>query len=508
MISYLASVAIAAILVSCVYTKFQPKANIAHVPAVPIYRTILAMLLKLPFDDVLAFTGQLDLLHKFKMIRAYFQGEWTVMVACPKMAQAIYTDTESFPKLVPTHQNKDLVFSKLTGHSAFFSSNEEWRTQRKTLLDPAAFISYISHKSTLTALDQTMQNMCTRLQTQTTHDCLDIMQRITFDCLTKQFLNQDFNQTTQTKSNPIISLFDNAFDYSHTLLTFLLPSLQNPKNPFYRKVYEDINNWEACLKSIVIGARKTLEIEGISGEPDLVTKMVISAKANNFSDDAITDNLKMLFLPSQSLPPALCAAFHFLAQESQVQEKVYAEISSVVGPSKEGFSLTGEQLKSLPYLSAVIKETLRLYPTLCPPPKRVAAKDVVIEGHTIPKGTSVMIDMFAIQRDPSLFENPTEFNPTRFLGSKFNGSLKSSEDSLLAGFLPFAAGTRRCPASQLVDHLMLNILANAIYKFKVVYPVNSASAPSSLPHLKFKLKLQPKVIFIPDNLQLSFEKRL
>lgn len=481
------------ISVSLIY-RFTPDKSIAHIPSVPIYRTILGMLKRLPFDDMLTYTKQIELLHKFKLARAYFQGHWTVMIGCPDMAAAIYKDTELFPKIIPEMEHPDSVFSRITGHSAFFANGGDWRYQRKTILGPNAFSMYNNltseHVSILMSkLDKKINSYQSKKI-----DTLDLMQRITFDCLTKQFLDKDFELVIGNNSG-LLNLFDNAFEYGFTLMTMLFPSLQNAKNPFYSKVYNDIDRWENCLEKVIKATRKRIDIEGPGNSPDIVSRMINSSTA---PDDVILSNLKMLFLPSQSLPPALCAALHYLAQNPEIQMKAYVEAMTIVGRSDS--ALTEQTISELPYLSAIIKETFRLYPTLCPPPKRIASRDTVLGGTHIAKGTHLMIDTFAIQRDPSLWPNPEKFDPGRFLNSSV---YNISHSALKSGYLPFGAGSRRCPGANLVNNLMSNILFKIITKYHIRYPLISTQKPS----FQFKLKLKAQVVLIPDQMELEYLPR-
>ncbi|KAL9414340.1 hypothetical protein AB3S75_042751 [Citrus x aurantiifolia] len=112
----------------------------------------------------------------------------------------------------------------------------------------------------------------------------------------------------------------------------------------------------------------------------------------------------------------------------------------------------------LPYLQAVVKETLRLHPTapLLLPHK--ATKDVEIVGFTVPKGAQVFVNVWAIGRDESTWDNPHTFIPERFLGS--NADFKGQNFELI----PFRAGRRICPGLPLAIrmlHLMLGSLINS-----------------------------------------------
>lgn len=128
------------------------------------------------------------------------------------------------------------------------------------------------------------------------------------------------------------------------------------------------------------------------------------------------------------------------------------EIASVIGP---GQKLEESSIDNLPYLQAIIKETLRLHapiPFLVP---RKAGHDTEFMGYHIPKGTQLFVNAWAIGRDPECWENPNSFEPERFLGSKVDYKGQHFE------LIPFGAGRRMCvgiPLAQRVLHLVLGSL--------------------------------------------------
>ncbi|KAI3825703.1 hypothetical protein L1987_07274 [Smallanthus sonchifolius] len=126
----------------------------------------------------------------------------------------------------------------------------------------------------------------------------------------------------------------------------------------------------------------------------------------------------------------------------------------------QGRSMIAEDdLEKMPYLKAVIKETLRLHtlvPLLVP---RESTQDVKILGYDIPSGTQVFINAWAIARDPSKWEAPEEFKPERFLNNPID--YKGFHFELI----PFGAGRRRCPGIQFAMIINELVLANLVYKF-------------------------------------------
>lgn len=128
-----------------------------------------------------------------------------------------------------------------------------------------------------------------------------------------------------------------------------------------------------------------------------------------------------------------------LAKNPDVLQKVQEEVDKVfktAGPD----GITYELLDQLTYLELCVNETLRMYPPIpflfrkCLNDYKVPDSDLVI-----PKGTSVFIPLFGLQRDPKIYENPMQFKPERFLNSpNGNGNSKG------LFYMPFGDGPRNC----------------------------------------------------------------
>ncbi|KAL6847298.1 hypothetical protein ACP4OV_023151 [Aristida adscensionis] len=121
-----------------------------------------------------------------------------------------------------------------------------------------------------------------------------------------------------------------------------------------------------------------------------------------------------------------------------VLQKATAEIDSVVGTSR---LLQESDLGDLPYLRGVIMETLRLYPLAPNHIPHKASRDCVIAGHAVARGTMVLVDVYSMQRDPSVWEDPEKFAPERFMDTKTDGRDR--------WMMPFGIGRRKCPGDGL-----------------------------------------------------------
>lgn len=113
----------------------------------------------------------------------------------------------------------------------------------------------------------------------------------------------------------------------------------------------------------------------------------------------------------------------------------------------------------LPYLQAVIKESLRMHPPAPLLLPRRAKIDVEVCGYTVPQGTQVLINEWAIGRNPKIWDNANVFSPERFLGSDIN--VKGRNFKLT----PFGSGRRICPGSPLAARMLQLMLGSLINCF-------------------------------------------
>lgn len=102
-------------------------------------------------------------------------------------------------------------------------------------------------------------------------------------------------------------------------------------------------------------------------------------------------------------------ALHLLGCYPDVQQKVYDEVKQVIGDSTD---ITLEQLGNLKYMEAVIKEVLRLYPSV-PIIARKLGEDLEVGGKVIPAGVEVLLNLYLIHRDPDNWVEPEAFKPER-----------------------------------------------------------------------------------------------
>ncbi|KAK4168214.1 cytochrome P450 [Cladorrhinum sp. PSN259] len=148
-------------------------------------------------------------------------------------------------------------------------------------------------------------------------------------------------------------------------------------------------------------------------------------------------------------------AFHFLTQalaaHPHVQRRAQEEIDAVLGHKSVPEEGKIDMLK-LPYLAACVTEILRWWPTSASGSPRVCLADQVILGHRIPKGSIVIMNIWALSHDPDEYDRRDHFEPERFLrnpwGTKHSRANQDSDSSWRKPIYAFGAGRRECPGQQ------------------------------------------------------------
>ncbi|KAJ8041177.1 Cytochrome P450 27C1 [Holothuria leucospilota] len=149
---------------------------------------------------------------------------------------------------------------------------------------------------------------------------------------------------------------------------------------------------------------------------------------------------------------SLAWALYELSRHPEAEERLFDEVDSVM---REGPSSTAshKELAKMPFLKAIMKETLRLYPVV-PANNRILEKDVVIGGYHIPKKTVIGSLQFVMGRDPTIFPEPNKFLPERWLKTEEQSSAKS----VAFASIPFGFGPRMCIGRRIAEmelHLAL-----------------------------------------------------
>ncbi|KAL2126913.1 hypothetical protein VTI74DRAFT_11633 [Chaetomium olivicolor] len=175
--------------------------------------------------------------------------------------------------------------------------------------------------------------------------------------------------------------------------------------------------------------------------------------------------------------------FYFLARNRNVYRKLRKEVLSTFGPCTTGQQPQGFEFRklrdNLPYMHAVINETLRMAPVV-PLNERVALRDTVLprgggpdgtEPVFVPKGTQILIPVYALQMREDLWGDDVKmFRPERWLE---NGGRKFGFE-----FIPFRGGVRQCLGQQLARVMTAYVTCRILQRY---YDIDNEERPPNGP---------------------------
>jgi cytochrome P450 len=193
------------------------------------------------------------------------------------------------------------------------------------------------------------------------------------------------------------------------------------------------------------------------------------------SEKQLIDNL-VTFLAAghETTAKALTWTLYLLARAPQWQERILAEIGTIVGRE----AISAEHLERLPLTRAVLKEAMRLYPP-APIMTRLAAHDMTLGPETIKAGTLVVIPIFAVHRHRKLWDDPDRFEPRRFAPER-EAKLARTQ------FMPFGFGPRTCIGATFAMMEATAILATLVRRARFEWDGVHAPEPIS------RVTLRPK----------------
>jgi len=184
----------------------------------------------------------------------------------------------------------------------------------------------------------------------------------------------------------------------------------------------------------------------------------------------------------------------------EIMNRAQEELDRVVGTNRR---VHESDLPNLPYLDSIVKETFRLHPPSPFTLGRVNVKDAQLLHYKIPANTTVLINIWVVNRDPKAWKKPLEFIPDRFLNT--NISLSGSNYNLL----PFGSGRRRCPGMHLSQHVVHCALATLIQTFD--WSPQLGVKPQDMNMMEgykgaFLVKVDPLIVIAKPRQPLQFYK--
>ncbi|GLV42630.1 Cytochrome P450 305a1 [Carabus blaptoides fortunei] len=191
----------------------------------------------------------------------------------------------------------------------------------------------------------------------------------------------------------------------------------------------------------------------------------------SFTDDQLIMIFLDLFLgASQTSGTTLTFLLLRMLLHPDVQEKAFRVINESLNPNNP---LSYADRVKVPYIEAIILEASRLYPISALAAPRRVLRDTTLDGYTIPAGTTVYANIYAVHHSVEYWEDPEVFRPERFLDAA--GNVHSVES-----VISFGLGKRRCLGELLARQCVFIFFIGILQKYQIC-PVPDTTLPSSIP---------------------------
>lgn len=304
---------------------------------------------------------------------------------------------------------------------------------------------------------------------------VDGYRRVNFTMLMREVVSNMFTQmvvgeryfgenktVTQEEGKKFDELMAEAIELSGALsMEDLLPAVKWLGINKFRKRMECVDKeFDIVLQDLLDECRKQRLDKEVKKEEKttlLDVMILLQEKDPEYYTDTLIKGTMLIFIVGGTDPPANNMEWQLslLLNHPEVLKKVCAEINTHVGYDR---LIMDSDVPKLQYLTNVIKESLRLYPAgplLVP---HESSADCTVAGYDVPRGTMLFVHAHAIQRDPSIWEDPDSFRPERW--SEIDGEAKTFK------FLPFGYGRRMCPAELMSMRLMVLVMGSLIQCFE------------------------------------------
>jgi len=356
---------------------------------------------------------------------ACFRGLWTsFMLIDPQHVEyVLQTNSRNFRKGKSYKE-----FAASTGNGLFVSEGDVWRRQRR-LAQPAFHHQRIASFARI--MTDSCEAMLERWRPFAEQDApIEVdaeMLRLTLGIVGKALFSRDLSDAADTMSQSFEVIRKHTTDrvMSVIKLPANFPTAQN------RRFRQAIANAEQIVYDLIAERRR-----GQGNTNDLLSLLMAARDeetGEGLSDKELRDQaLTIIGAGYETTTQALAWTWYLLAKHPEVENRLHAEISDVLGGRTPAF----EDLPDLKYTLMVFQEAMRLYPPIWMI-TRSAIKSDEIGGYRVPANSEILLLPYITHRHPKYWEKPEEFSPEHFTPEKVAARPRFAH-------FPFGAGPRQC----------------------------------------------------------------
>lgn len=354
---------------------------------------------------------------------------------------------------------KSNMLRMLLGEGLATSEGELWRRQRNLLLPLFSRERLPQYGPIMT---RHIDHLMSGWQGEEVHDIYRHMMELTLNVAAESFLGVQLDDRREVLLENLSIILDEFLVLARQC--FLVPHWVPTRS--HRAIHGAVKTIRAIVDEIISERREELG-HGATGKPDLLSKLLEQQRSGApLSDDLIRDEATTFLLGGhETTAIALAWVWHCLTQHPEVEQR----LAEILDTELKGRPVRFEDLPRLTYLEQVVKESLRLFPPAWYATRRTE-RDVELGGYRVPKGRTVLMNIWAVHHDPRFYPEPEQFQPERWT-AEFTKALHKF------AYLPFGMGARRCIGALFAETETMLTVASIVQRFHVTAVPGTAVTP-------------------------------
>lgn len=367
-----------------------------------------------------------------------------------------------------------VFLSKYLGKGLLTVNGEFWLKQRR-LIQPAF------HKDKMNQLvdnvNETIISELIVLRVGQSIDLFPVMSQLAFNVVAKSLFHFSISDTKLNRIKFIIE------EVQH----FLIKEIRLPHKVWWFKISGQVKKHLELAQENNRIIQEIIEQRVSSGDEinDLLNMLLETRyedTGEGMSIEQLIDEIKILFIAGhETTANALTFTLYLLGTHPEIQQRVFDEIIEINAQTDN----VVERIKKMTYTTAVLNESMRLYPPAWIT-DRENVEDDTVGSYKIRKGTLIGVSFYELHRNPKYWNNPDVFYPERFIGEQSKLSMQY--------FYPFGAGPRMCIGARFAMNEMCLTISHIIESY-VVKSTNT------------EVKFNPLITLKPVGVEVLFSKR-
>ncbi|ACB50046.1 cytochrome P450 [Crocosphaera subtropica ATCC 51142] len=360
------------------------------------------------------------------------------------------------PDLLDTSSSNALLKPLLGDRSLIQLDGDQHQKRRKLLMPSFHGQRLQSYGNIITDITQNILNHWSKSQT---FPMRKITQEISLKVILRAVFGLNLGERYQDLGRSFTDFLDLFNSPLHTM-TLFYPSLQKDWGK-----WTPWGQFQAYKRDVYHRLEQEIRQHQQGSDSEDILSLLLSTvdeEGNHLSQEEIMDELvTLLFAGHETTASTLAWAFYWIHSQPEVYQNLMAELDSI------NINSDPMMIAKLPYLSAVVSESLRIYPSVLFTFGRKLKTDLHFLDYYLPKETAIIPCIYLLHHHLDIYPNSKQFQPERFLERQFSPY----------EFIPFGGSNRRCLGYALALYEMKLVLATVLKQVKLALVNNKEILP-------------------------------